>query len=282
MHDLNYTDEDHSTWRLFFQEFQQHVGKNQDFIHPFYLENLQVLDSFGEEIPTLRDINRLIEPIGWSAQYVDGYAPGWEIARMLNQKVIPISAKLRKPEEVFFAHEPDLIHDVFGHIPTLFSKEYCSLLKRWSSISAILPVQESDRSQFHLNKLIANEGQSVAQIDKLKQAASLVTAFMSKNPSPVYLADKAYFWIFEFGMLKDKDRAKVFGAGLMTSMNELNKIASGDYEVAPISYEKLLEESLISDMQNSYLLADDLSTLEASIDRISHSLMSLMGSHSYA
>ena len=83
-------------------------------------------------------------------------------------------------------------------------------------------------------------------------------------------------------MLKDKDRAKVFGAGLMTSMNELNKIASGDYEVAPISYEKLLEESLISDMQNSYLLADDLSTLEASIDRISHSLMSLMGSHSYA
>lgn len=282
MHDLNYTDEDHGTWRLFYKEFQLHIRKNQKFIHPFFLDNLHVLDSFSEEIPSLKDINRLVEPIGWSAQYVDGYAPGWEIARMLNQNIIPVSAKIRTPEEVFFANEPDLIHDVFGHIPTLFSEEYRSLLKRWSSISSILPVQESDRSQFHLNKLIANEGQSADQIDQLKQAASLLAAFMSKNPSPAYMADKAYFWIFEFGMLKDSNRAKVFGAGLMTSMNELSKIASGDYQVGPISYEKLLEESLISDMQNSYLLADSINSIESTIDRISHSLIALMGNHSYA
>ena len=96
------------------------------------------------------------------------------------------------------------------------------------------------------------------------------------------MADKAYFWIFEFGILRGRDYPKVFGAGLMTSMSELDKIAKGDVTTRSLGYENLLEESLISDMQNAYLVAEDVPSVESTIDQISHSLIALMGANSYA
>ena len=99
MQQQNYTDDDQGTWQTFFQEFRTHIEKNKHVIHPFFLENLHVLDRFSDAIPTLDEINDLLKPIGWSAEYVDGYAPGWEIARMINSNTVPISSQIRSPEE---------------------------------------------------------------------------------------------------------------------------------------------------------------------------------------
>jgi len=271
----SYTETDHQTWRRFYQEFQNHSKLHHGIIHPYYRDHIDVLASFAEGIPNLVDLNLLLAPIGWTAKHVDGYAPGWKIAKMIHEKTIPISSVIRSPDEVFFAHEPDLIHDVFGHIPCLFSPEYRKLLELWANRAAQLPIHEVDRTAFHLNKSIVRAEQDEMHgkhtnrdIETLKEVASSFTSYLAQQPSPLYLADKAYFWIFEFGFIQQDNRPQILGAGLMTSMSEMNKIASGAYDTRQISFNNLMQHSQISEMQDSYLVSDSIDQFKKVIEQI--------------
>ena len=270
----SYTAADQHTWRSFFDAVEQFWTQRADAIHPWYLDHVEVLYKFRNKIPTLEELNQVLEGIGWQAQYVDGLAPAWDIARMLHQKIMPVSRSIRSPEEVFFANEPDLIHDIFGHLPSLMDADYRRLLAMWSAGAARFPITEMDKAMFYLNKqIVQSEGKlSVDTMDFLHNAATELNQFTSRLPSPTVLFEKIYFWIFEFGIIRHQGQYRFLGAGLLSSLSELKKMALDQFAVKPLDIDSVLAPYNISTFQEGYLAAASLGQCEQVIQQILESV----------
>ncbi len=256
--DPDFSDEDHETWSIFFREIETMFQRFPTLVHPFYRENFGSLKAFRTRIPTLQQINQILKPIGWKAKYVNGYEPSWEIARLLAAHTLPISRSIRQRSQVFFANEPDLIHDIFGHIPSLLNREYRRILALWAKAASNETVSQVDLAHYHLNKLIAQSQDNVpkASIDQLTSAAKLVDNFIKSRPTATQIYDKAYFWIFEFGVVEHLGQRAVLGAGLLSSLTEFAHFATCATETIPFSIDTILAPTNISSSQNAYLVVD--------------------------
>jgi phenylalanine-4-hydroxylase len=268
---LTYSPAAQATWRTYYQEFFAHVKRFGSVIHPMYRDHMAVLEAFSEQIPTLSDLSRILAPHGWSARYVDGYAPPWKIARLIANQVMPISRSIRPPEEVFFAKEPDLIHDIFGHLPTLLDPRYRRLLLKWAQRASEEPVTEMDRTHYHLNKVIvqAQNGMDAPGFKQLQAASDAFAIFSRSNPSRLWTQDKIYFWIFEFGLIENVEGKQVFGAGLISSLSELAKIGAEEVATMPLTPRSFQADYNISSEQVTYLVAPSVEAYEDFLDEIS-------------
>ena len=257
--------DEHETWRRFHAEFTRSMKRHEGLLHPFYKENLDVMAEFRDGIPSLATLNGILRTIGWSARYVEGYTPPWRVAQLLTQRVMPISRSIRPKDEIFFANEPDLIHDLFGHLPTLLHPGYRRLLLRWAQMASRAAITEFDRTHYHLNKLIVQAQDKVApsMLQELTVAASSLATFSAHAPSSLQIFDKIYFWMFEFAIVQaaDGDR-RIFGAGILSSLSELATL-SGDVATKPLTLSSILSPYNISRQQTAYLVADSESDFEA-------------------
>lgn len=251
-----YSDQAQETWRIFYRTFFAHMRRFEHLLHPAYKNNLHILHDFADRIPSLAAIKHLLAPFGWTARYVDGYAPPWRIAQMLARQVMPVSRAIRPPEEVHFAREPDLIHDLFGHLPSLLDSDYRRLLLRWAKGAVLESVTEMDRTHYHLNKVLVQTRDRVPDkdFDRLQTAAQALAAFSSAHPSRLFLQDKIYFWIFEFGMIESCGDKQIFGAGILSSLSELTKIATQPVTTIRLSPESYQTHYDISGEQSTYLV----------------------------
>lgn len=269
---MSYSETQHTTWRRYYQAFQDLYNRYRDHIHEDYTNHAPVLAAFANGVPSLAAINQLLEPTGFQAAYVSGYCPPWTLAQMLADGLLPVSSQLRPPQEVFFAREPDLIHDVFGHIPPLFSQRYRSQLRSWAATAARQPISQVDLASFHLNKLIAqqhsheNAESSWQPFRHLLTAGQEIATYSQCQPSTGHYYDKLYFWFFEYGLLGQANDYKVLGAGLLTSLTELPRIARGSVATAMLKHENLFTSHKISQEQERYLVTKDWQTLQRLIE----------------
>lgn len=260
MDDYSYSAEDQETWRKFYGAMEKVWHGYAAILHPFYRQHVGRMEVFRHRIPQLSEINALLESIGWRAAYVEGLAPPWVIARSLHEKVLPISKSIRAPHEIFFASEPDLIHDIFGHLPSLFDPDYRNLLGTWAAAAASFPISAVDQTNYHLNKLIVqSQGRIEAEgLGFLEKAAAGIEQFISLYPSPSSIFEKTYFWIFEFGLIRVESRVQVLGAGLLSSLNELDRIHAGNFALRELSSESIMSSYNISSLQEGYLAASSI------------------------
>lgn len=261
----------HATWRAFHREFFARISQLDHLIHPYYRQHLDVLARFADGVPTLNALAAVLAPIGWRPAYVDGYTAPWKISRMLAQRIFPVSRRVRPQQELMFASEPDLLHDIFGHLPILLSPEYRLLLQRWAQVAAHEPITELDRTQFHLNKVIIEAQDHVRPEDfaNLKTASQALTDFFRVIPTRSLLQDRIYFWIFEFGMIEQAGQRQVLGAGILSSLTELSKIATQPIVTRALTADSFLAGYNISSEQNDYLVVSNESDYYAFLDRVS-------------
>ncbi len=253
-----FSDRDNDTWRRFHSTFFESLPSFEANLHPFYKSGLGELKQLGREIPSLGLIQELLAPHGWTAVYVDGYIEPWRVARLIAARVMPLSRTIRPAEEVLFAREPDLIHDLFGHLPSLLNPEYRRLLTVWSRVASMAEVTPLDRALFHVNKTKVSLSESTASgpVEHLDLATAAFDAAMAASPTALYLIDKLYFWIFEFGLIKRDDGFAVMGAGLISSLSELSNLGvKGELQSSQLTIDSVLKPYSIADHQTSYLAA---------------------------
>jgi phenylalanine-4-hydroxylase len=86
-------------------------------------EYLQGFDQIGlqrDAIPNLADVNQLLRPrTGWNATAVSGFLPAAAFFEMLAARQFPTTTWLRSRDSIEYTPEPDIFHDVFGHVPML-------------------------------------------------------------------------------------------------------------------------------------------------------------------
>jgi len=115
----HYTATDHATWKtLFERQFALLPGRAcQAFV-----EGMQALPMAADCIPDFRALNEvLLQRTGWQIVAVPGLVPDDVFFEHLARRRFPAGNFIRQPDELDYIAEPDVFHDVFGHVPMLMN-----------------------------------------------------------------------------------------------------------------------------------------------------------------
>ena len=112
-----YTQVEHDVWiTLYERQAAMLPGRACD---PF-LRGLDALDLHRTGIPEFERINEELRRLtGWSVVAVPGLVPDDVFFEHLANRRFPAGQFIRKPDQLDYLQEPDVFHDVFGHVPML-------------------------------------------------------------------------------------------------------------------------------------------------------------------
>jgi phenylalanine-4-hydroxylase len=112
-----FSENEHQMWdRLFARQSEMLPGRAADA----FLRGLDVLKLSKPGIPDYRELNtRLKEATGWEVVAVPGLVPDDVFFDHLANRRFPAGNFIRTPEQLDYLQEPDVFHDVFGHVPML-------------------------------------------------------------------------------------------------------------------------------------------------------------------
>ena len=123
-----YTAADHDTYRRLYERQRALLPglASQAFI--------DALPSLGasDRIPRFEEVNeRLVKATGWELVGVPGLIPEVPFFTLLANRKFPVTDWIRKPEEFEYIVEPDIFHDLFGHVPLLFNPVFADYVQRY-------------------------------------------------------------------------------------------------------------------------------------------------------
>ncbi len=112
-----YTPAEHDVWLTLYERQSKLLpGRACDA----FLNGLDALDLRRGGIPDFRRINvELNRLTGWSVVAVPGLVPDDVFFEHLANRRFPAGQFIRRPDELDYLEEPDIFHDVFGHVPML-------------------------------------------------------------------------------------------------------------------------------------------------------------------
>jgi phenylalanine-4-hydroxylase len=112
-----FTADEHAMWdKLFARQSEMLPGRAADA----FLRGIDVLKLSRPGIPDYRELNaRLTAATGWQVVAVPGLVPDDVFFDHLANRRFPAGNFIRRPEQIDYLKEPDVFHDVFGHVPML-------------------------------------------------------------------------------------------------------------------------------------------------------------------
>jgi phenylalanine-4-hydroxylase len=121
-----YTAQDHRTWRTLFGR-QSELLKGR--VVPEYYAGLDALGITSQGIPDFAEMNRVLaRATGWSVVAVPGLVPDDVFFSHLAARRFPAGYWIRSSDQLDYIEEPDVFHDVFGHVPLLMQPRYADYI----------------------------------------------------------------------------------------------------------------------------------------------------------
>ena len=175
----DYSADDHATWAtLYARQREVLAGRASD-------EFIQAQDAMGmtpDRIPRFADLNEVLrDATGWTLIGVEGLLPELDFFDHLANRRFPVTWWIRRPDQVDYIEEPDLFHDLFGHVPLL------------------------------MNPLFADYMQAYGR-GGLKAHAI--------GPEALQQLTRLYWYTVEFGLIRQADGLRIYGAGIVSSKGE--------------------------------------------------------------
>jgi len=112
-----YTPAEHATWQALFERQTRLLpGRACDE----FVQGMNDLPIGAEQIPDFRALSEVLLPrTGWQVVAVPGLVPDEVFFEHLANRRFPAGHFIRRPEQLDYLEEPDVFHDVFGHVPML-------------------------------------------------------------------------------------------------------------------------------------------------------------------
>ncbi|GKS02523.1 phenylalanine 4-monooxygenase [Sphingomonas aquatilis] len=125
----HYTAEEHATWdTLFARQSQLLPGRASDA----YLRGLDVLKLSKPGIPDFEELSeRLMKLTGWQVVAVPGLVPDDVFFDHMANRRFVAGNFIRRPDQLDYLQEPDVFHDVFGHVPMLADPVFADYLEAY-------------------------------------------------------------------------------------------------------------------------------------------------------
>jgi phenylalanine-4-hydroxylase len=129
-----YTDEQHSVWAelvgRMLPELQEHAASE-------YLDGFEIIGLQRDCLPNLTSIStRLGRRTGWTSTPVSGFLPAPAFFEMLASRLFPTTTWLRERDALDYTPEPDIFHDVFGHVPMHAHPVFADFLAHYGRVCA--------------------------------------------------------------------------------------------------------------------------------------------------
>ena len=113
----SYTPQDHAVWD---QLFARQAAMLPNRAVKEYMNGLDVLRMTRPGIPNFEELSeRLMKRTGWQVVAVPGLVPDRMFFEHLANRRFVAGRFIRRPDQLDYLQEPDVFHDVFGHVPLL-------------------------------------------------------------------------------------------------------------------------------------------------------------------
>lgn len=172
-----YSDADHATWKTLFERQTRLLPGRacREFV-----QGMQDLPIGADQIPDFRRLSEVLMPrTGWQIVAVPGLVPDDVFFEHLAHRRFPAGNFIRRPQELDYLQEPDVFHDVFGHVPLLLNPAMADFIQAYGE-----------------------GGLRAQRLGHLSQLA------------------RVYWYTVEFGLLRQDDGLRLYGAGIASSFTE--------------------------------------------------------------
>lgn len=143
-HWTRYTPEQHGVWRTL---YERRMGDLEQNASQVYLQGAKVIGLKPTEIPKLDNMNqRLSACTQWKAVAVSGFLPPQVFFECLAKRNFPTTVTIRDADRLDYVPEPDIFHDVFGHVPLHAEPVFAGFLQRFGRIASLV-TNEADREK---------------------------------------------------------------------------------------------------------------------------------------
>lgn len=124
--DVEFTEEQHEIWRTL---YNRQFPKIEKYVCREYQEGFKLLQLPADHIPSIRELNEKITPrTGWKTVRTKvRYSDAVQWYNHFGAKEFLVTDYVRSREELDFTPEPDMFHDVFGHLPFFTLKPYVEI-----------------------------------------------------------------------------------------------------------------------------------------------------------
>jgi phenylalanine-4-hydroxylase len=135
-----YSAEDHEVWRIL---YDRRIKTLKDTGSRIFLDGARTIGLGPDQVPDLQDINARLEPFtGWNAVPVSGFIPAHDFFLSLAHRRFPTTVIVRPKEQLEYLPEPDIFHDVFGHVPLHAEPIFADFLQRFGEVAARADTEE--------------------------------------------------------------------------------------------------------------------------------------------
>ena len=188
-----YSDENQQAWRRLYARM---APRWERYSNEFFLKGIRSLCLSPDRIPHLDDVNRFLKPLtGFKARAVSGYVPAFLFFDCLRNRSFPTTITIRRSDKLDYLPEPDIFHDIAGHVPMHTDPAFAETLVRFG---------ECAHTAAELVAGIRDER------EQLRRLTSIIKAMAR------------FFWFtVEFGLMRSKDGIRVYGSGLLSSFGEI-------------------------------------------------------------
>lgn len=124
-----YTDTEHKTWDTLYARLMEVLPNRAA---PEFLKGLDALNLNRGGIPNFEDMSDELEALtGWRVVAVPGLVPDDVFFDHLANRRFPAGNFIRKPDQLDYIQEPDVFHDVFGHVPMLTNPIFADYMEAY-------------------------------------------------------------------------------------------------------------------------------------------------------
>ena len=127
-----YTEENQETWRTLYDRQMAYLA---DHASDVYLSGARSIKLVRDHIPYLegpKSVNTFLMPLtGWQSKAVPGYLPAKAFFACLARREFPTTIVIRPKESIDYLPEPDIFHDIFGHVPLHADPTFADFLQTY-------------------------------------------------------------------------------------------------------------------------------------------------------
>jgi phenylalanine-4-hydroxylase len=222
------------------------VPRWERYANPHFLTGIESLCLDPERVPRLDEVNRFLCPLtGFRAKAVSGYVPAFLFFDCLRNREFPTTITIRRSDQLDYLPEPDIFHDIAGHVPMHTDRAFAETLVRFGECA-------------HSAAKLATE---IADRETQTRCLRNIIKGMAR-----------FFWFtIEFGLMRGRgNELKAYGSGLLSSHGELaHAIESPEVQRYPVQLEWLVNQSFeIDHYQPLLFMVDSFDHLFGLVDQL--------------
>jgi phenylalanine-4-hydroxylase len=206
-----FTADEQNTWKTI---LSRHKSTRENNIHEIFSRGVEILKMNENQIPDLDQVNRILKSLtGFQGVLVEGLEEGQAFYSLLANRYFPIGNFIRSKDDISYTPAPDIVHDLYGHLPFFTDPEYSDFCQEF----ALRACRYSDQPEIFIQ------------------------------------FERFFWFTIEFGLIRTEAGLKVFGAGIASSLGECQYALSAKPKLEPFDLDKIRKKEFRIDIMQPVL-----------------------------